>query len=282
MGCTGGGGVNDGDDDGTPCTGDAECASVPCAMGEVPFCDVGAGQCDCQEDPDDAVRCDEPTGTITGVALDEQDPAEGIPMMRITASPEPSGPSVTVRSDGDGNFTLEVCAGATYAMSAETVVGDQRYMSTDSDDRVEVPDDAPVTYDIDARRGYFLDAMSASGDTITVSPGAVVSLDVDTRAWSREGCPACTYRIAVGIEGDFADWAEIGAGSYANNGDAPSVTVAMLSFDAPSTAGDYKLYALLYAGTATAEDAETFYEGEDGMRFPNADKFIELATLRVE
>jgi len=119
---------------------------------------------------------------------------------------------------------------------------------------------------------------------VTAAPGAQVDLDIDYRAWSRESCPACSYRILVGIDGTYAAYAEIGGGSYANT-DGQNTGTAMLTITAPAAQGSYGLYALIYAGAINMEEPsaqQVFYEGADGMSFPNRDRYVPLATLTVE
>ncbi|MDH4283202.1 MAG: hypothetical protein OEV36_11160 [Myxococcales bacterium] len=131
-----------------------------------------------------------------------------------------------------------------------------------------------VEYNIDAKRGYFLDA-TLQNETLVVTPGETVDLTINYRAWSREGCPACSYRIVVGFEGDYAGYAALGSGAYQETGGG-SVGEAVISVTTPSTAGQHGIYAALNAGTP--EEGEDLYES----RFPDERRYIPLGILTVE
>ncbi len=147
-------------------------------------------------------------------------------------------------------------------------------MSTDGTDEVTVGLDGSVKYDIDAKRGYFLDA-TLQGAPVAASPGATVELTIDYRAWGRVGCPGCSYRMLVGFEGSYVGYAEFGNGTYDETGGGNEGT-AVISVAAPSTPGAYGIYARLDPGALV--DAQAVYENS----FPDEKAFIELGTVSVE
>ena len=235
-------------------------------------CEVQAS-CDPATDPDcvGGDGCD--PATIYGRAMDEN--AQTIEGMLVAAVPSSDEQDTTTAvTDDAGDYSMEVCDQQTYEMSAQVVVG-SRYMTTNGGDEVVVGD-MDFEYNIDAKRGYFLDAtLQNEAQTLVVTPGATVDLTIDYRAWSRVGCPACSYRIMVGFDGDYAGYAELGSGDYQATGGG-SEGEALISVTAPSTAGGYGIYAALNAGTP--EEGENFYES----RYPDERRYIPLGTLTVE
>ena len=209
--------------------------------------------------------------TIYGRAMDEN--AQTIQGMLVAANPSSDEQATTTAvTDDEGDYSMEVCDQQTYEMSAQVVVG-SRYMTTNGGDEVVVGDMEDVEYNIDAKRGYFLDATLQDG-TLVVTPDETVELTINYRAWSREGCPVCSYRIVVGFEGDYAGHAELGNGSYQETSGG-RVGEAVISVTTPSIVGEYGIYAALNAGTA--EEGEDLYES----RFPDERRYIPLGILTV-
>ena len=212
-----------------------------------------------------------PAGAIFGVARDEA--GQVIEGMRVAANPiSGRGQRALAETDGQGEYTMALCDVQTYQMSAQVVVG-SRYMSTDGTDEVTVGLEGSVKYDIDAKRGYFLDA-TLRGAPVAASPGATVELTIDYRAWGRVGCPGCSYRMLIGFEESYAGYAELGNGTYDETGGGNEGT-AVISVAAPSTPGAYGIYARLDPGPLV--DAQAVYESS----FPDEKAFIELGTLSV-
>ncbi|MEM7138415.1 MAG: carboxypeptidase-like regulatory domain-containing protein [Myxococcota bacterium] len=213
---------------------------------------------------------------IEGTAVDDM--GQPIPNMFVGAA-IPDSSTFAGATDNDGNYALEVRGDATYTMSAQTVLTTRpAYVTAEGSETVAVECGETATYDIDANRGYFLEAELVGESTITITTEArFVDVPVQYTIWRRALCDDCSPRFIVGIDGTFGAIADPGPGAF-----PPGVMgTTQLSLPPPGI-GSYKLYAVLYPGSRSDDASgapQAFYED----RWPDQIdlRYILLGDLEV-
>ena len=258
---------------------------------------MGCGPGDSEPDdsePDAGVEDCSGSGMIRGTAVDEEGTA--IAGMRVFALSPPSGEvtaSFSGETDEEGNYSFPVDSNTEYRITSQIVV-DSRYMTAEGTEICTVQCDGSVscsqcesvdncvekeTYDIDAKRGYFLDAQLDDSEPVSVVAGEAFTITLSYTIWNRALCEECSPRFIVGFNGIYGDIVELGPGSVYPGLAADDVQVDLT---APA-AGSYSLYAVLYPGSRSDDASgapQEFYES----RWPDqqALRYIELGALEVQ
>ena len=245
----------------------------------------------CQKNPPET--CPD-AGTIGGTAVDEEGTA--IVGMRVFALSPPSGEvtaSFSGKTDGQGRYSFAVDGNREYRISSQIVV-DTSYMTAEGTETCEVQCDGSVTcsqceavdtcvekptYDIDAKRGYFLDAELVDSEPVSVVAGEDFTITLSYTIWNRALCEECSPRFIVGFNGIYGDVVELGPGSVHPGLEATDLQVTLTAPDA----GSYALYAVFYPGSRSDDASgapQEFYES----RWPDQEalRYIELGELEVQ
>ena len=215
-------------------------------------------------------------GTLRGTVFDT-DGVTGLEGLVVRIG----GPTVTTprTTDADGKYgAADLTAGA-YTLYVQGRQG-FRFMSSEQHD-VGVTAGGITVEDVNIKEGNYLEILSDTS-TAEVASGAEVSITVEFRTWSREGCPGCVPALILGVEGEPMVLHRFGTpGPFTSGGGHYTPT---LQFPAPAQGGS--LYAMLVTGISTdTEGGQDLARAAYRDRFASGlweETFIPIGTLKVQ
>ena len=100
--------------------------------------------------------------------------------------------------------------------------------------------------------GARLESLSVSfndgGNTVTVDPGALVNISIETSVTQAEGCPSCQFLLLSGLSGESFGHLRLHCFDLAKPAICPATTDASVAFQlaAPYTPGSYQIRVIVY------------------------------------